>query len=125
MYNYGNGLTAETIYNNRSLSMKVVAINGSPRKGGNTEIMIRKVFETLEKAGTTTIIIAVTTRTIITRTIIGYAKAWRIFLFKLYSFSIYSANCPSTKSNSPEVSPALSILTKNAEKIFGCLEKAS
>jgi len=31
--------------------MKVLAINGSPRKGGNTEIMIRKVFESLEQAG--------------------------------------------------------------------------
>lgn len=29
--------------------MKVVAINGSPRKGGNTEIMLKKVLETLEK----------------------------------------------------------------------------
>ena len=27
--------------------MKVVAFNGSPRKGGNTEQMIEKVFETL------------------------------------------------------------------------------
>jgi len=31
--------------------MKVVAFNGSPRKGGNTEILIRKVFEELEKEG--------------------------------------------------------------------------
>ncbi|MFI4911787.1 MAG: flavodoxin family protein [Sedimentisphaeraceae bacterium JB056] len=31
--------------------MKVLAINGSPRKGGNTETIIRKVFEPLEKAG--------------------------------------------------------------------------
>ncbi|AQT69550.1 2-amino-4-deoxychorismate dehydrogenase [Anaerohalosphaera lusitana] len=31
--------------------MKVLGINGSPRKGGNTEIMMRKVFEPLEKAG--------------------------------------------------------------------------
>ena len=29
--------------------MKVVAFNGSPRKGGNTEILIRMVFEELEK----------------------------------------------------------------------------
>ena len=28
--------------------MKVVAFNGSPRKGGNTETMIRKVFEALQ-----------------------------------------------------------------------------
>ncbi|MBW8016959.1 MAG: flavodoxin family protein [Planctomycetes bacterium] len=39
--------------------MKVVAINGSPRKGGNTEIMIRKVFEPLEKAGIETELIQV------------------------------------------------------------------
>ncbi len=31
--------------------MKVLAINGSPRKNGNTELMIRKVFEPLEQAG--------------------------------------------------------------------------
>jgi multimeric flavodoxin WrbA len=31
--------------------MKVIGINGSPRKGGNTELMIRKVFEELEAAG--------------------------------------------------------------------------
>jgi multimeric flavodoxin WrbA len=31
--------------------MKVVAINGSPRKNGNTTIIIRKVFEELEKEG--------------------------------------------------------------------------
>jgi multimeric flavodoxin WrbA len=31
--------------------MKVVAINGSPRKNGNTTIIIRKVFEEIEKEG--------------------------------------------------------------------------
>ena len=31
--------------------MKVVAINGSPRKNGNTELMLRKVLETVEKHG--------------------------------------------------------------------------
>ncbi len=31
--------------------MKVVAINGSPRKGGNTEILLRKVLEPLSAAG--------------------------------------------------------------------------
>lgn len=31
--------------------MKAVAINGSPRKGGNTEIMLKKVLEPLEAAG--------------------------------------------------------------------------
>lgn len=31
--------------------MKVIGINGSPRKGGNTEILIKTVFQELEKAG--------------------------------------------------------------------------
>ncbi|MDA3798821.1 MAG: flavodoxin family protein [Kiritimatiellae bacterium] len=31
--------------------MKVIGINGSPRKGGNTEQMINKVFEQLEAEG--------------------------------------------------------------------------
>lgn len=31
--------------------MKVLGINGSPRRGGNTEIMIRRVFAPLEQAG--------------------------------------------------------------------------
>ena len=31
--------------------MKVVAFNGSPRKGGNTGILIGKIFEELEKEG--------------------------------------------------------------------------
>jgi len=31
--------------------MKVVTINGSPRKGGNTEILLRKVLEPLSSAG--------------------------------------------------------------------------
>jgi multimeric flavodoxin WrbA len=39
--------------------MKVIAINGSPRKGGNTEIMIRKVFEPLEAAAIETELIQV------------------------------------------------------------------
>lgn len=39
--------------------MKVLAINGSPRKGGNTEIMIRKVFEPLEEAGIETELVQV------------------------------------------------------------------
>ncbi len=39
--------------------MKVVAINGSPRKGGNTEIMIRKLFEPLEAAGIETELIRI------------------------------------------------------------------
>lgn len=34
--------------------MRVVAFNGSARKDGNTAVMIRQVFEELEKAGITT-----------------------------------------------------------------------
>lgn len=39
--------------------MKVVAFNGSPRKGGNTEFMIKKVFKELEKEGIETELIQV------------------------------------------------------------------
>ncbi len=31
--------------------MKVIAINASPRQGGNTELMLKKVLETVEKHG--------------------------------------------------------------------------
>ena len=31
--------------------MKAIAINGSPRKGGNTEILLRKVLVPLSSAG--------------------------------------------------------------------------
>jgi len=31
--------------------MKIIGINGSPRRGGNTEILIKTVFEELEKEG--------------------------------------------------------------------------
>ena len=31
--------------------MKVLAINGSPRKGGNTELLLRKILEPLAAAG--------------------------------------------------------------------------
>jgi multimeric flavodoxin WrbA len=34
--------------------MKAIAINGSPRPGGNTEILLRKVLEPLEAAGWST-----------------------------------------------------------------------
>lgn len=34
--------------------MKALAINGSPRAGGNTEILLKKVLESLEAAGWTT-----------------------------------------------------------------------
>jgi multimeric flavodoxin WrbA len=39
--------------------MKVVAINGSPRKDGNTSILIRYIFEELEKEGITTELIQI------------------------------------------------------------------
>jgi multimeric flavodoxin WrbA len=39
--------------------MKVIGINGSPRKGGNTEIMIREVFKPLNQAGIETELIQV------------------------------------------------------------------
>lgn len=39
--------------------MKVVAFNGSPRKGGNTEHLIRKVFAPLEAAGIETELIRI------------------------------------------------------------------
>lgn len=39
--------------------MRVVAVNGSPRKGGNTEILLRKVLERLEAAGWDTELIQV------------------------------------------------------------------
>jgi len=34
--------------------LKVVGINGSPRKGGNTEILIKKAFDILEEKGIST-----------------------------------------------------------------------
>jgi len=39
--------------------MKVVAFNGSPRKGGNTELLIKEVLKVLEKKGIKTEIIQV------------------------------------------------------------------
>jgi multimeric flavodoxin WrbA len=39
--------------------MKVVAFNGSPRKGGNTEILIKEVFKVLEENGIKTELIQV------------------------------------------------------------------
>lgn len=39
--------------------MKVLAVNGSPRKGGNTEILLRKVLEPLEGEGWDTQLIQV------------------------------------------------------------------
>lgn len=44
--------------------MKVLGINGSPRKGGNTEIMMKKVFEPLQAAGIETELIQVGGKTI-------------------------------------------------------------
>jgi multimeric flavodoxin WrbA len=37
--------------NLKDLYMKVLGINGSPRRGGNTELLIREVFKVLEKEG--------------------------------------------------------------------------
>lgn len=37
--------------------MKIVAFNGSPRKGGNTEMLIKEVFKPLEQAGIETEIV--------------------------------------------------------------------
>ena len=31
--------------------MKIVAFNGSPRKGGNTEMLINEVFKPIQEAG--------------------------------------------------------------------------
>jgi multimeric flavodoxin WrbA len=39
--------------------MKVLAVNGSPRKGGNTEILLRGVLEPLEAAGWETSLVQV------------------------------------------------------------------
>ena len=39
--------------------MKVVAINGSPRKGGNTEILLRKALEPIAEAGIETELIQI------------------------------------------------------------------
>ncbi|MHC5116955.1 MAG: flavodoxin family protein [Planctomycetota bacterium] len=39
--------------------MKVIGINGSPRKGGNTETIIRKTFEPLKAAGIQTELIQI------------------------------------------------------------------
>jgi multimeric flavodoxin WrbA len=39
--------------------MKVVAFNGSPRKGGNTEILLREVLKALEKEGIETELVQV------------------------------------------------------------------
>ena len=42
------------IMDQKETIMKAIAINGSPRSGGNTEIMLRKVLEPLEAAGWST-----------------------------------------------------------------------
>jgi len=39
--------------------MKAIAINGSPRKGGNTEILLRKVLEPIAEAGIKTELIQI------------------------------------------------------------------
>jgi len=42
--------------------MKVVGFNGSPRKDGNTGILIHKVFRELEKEGIETELVQLSTR---------------------------------------------------------------
>jgi len=37
------------VYFSKKLAMKVLGINCSPRKGGNTELLIKEVFKSLEK----------------------------------------------------------------------------
>ncbi len=54
--------------------MKVVAFNGSPRKGGNTEFLLRKVFEPLEMAGIETELVQVGGKPI--RGCIACMKCW-------------------------------------------------
>jgi multimeric flavodoxin WrbA len=54
--------------------MKVVAFNGSPRKGGNTEILIKKVFEPLAAAGIETELVQVGGKPI--RGCISCGKCW-------------------------------------------------
>lgn len=44
--------------------MKVLGINGSPRKGGNTEILIKTVFAELEKEGIETELVQIGGKTI-------------------------------------------------------------
>jgi multimeric flavodoxin WrbA len=39
--------------------MKTIAINGSPRKGGNTEFLLKKVLEPITDAGIATELIQV------------------------------------------------------------------
>ncbi len=43
--------TASSHDNERRNKMKVIGFNGSPRKDGNTGILIHKVFHELEKEG--------------------------------------------------------------------------
>jgi hypothetical protein len=35
----------------KEIIMKAISINGSPRQGGNTEVMLKKVLEPLEASG--------------------------------------------------------------------------
>ena len=54
--------------------MKVVAINGSPRKGGNTEQLIRMVFRELENEGIDTELIHIGGKPL--RSCIACMKCW-------------------------------------------------
>jgi multimeric flavodoxin WrbA len=48
-----HGKSSDAQYS-KEVIMKAIAINGSPRSGGNTEIMLKKVLEPLEAAGWST-----------------------------------------------------------------------
>lgn len=54
--------------------MKVLAVNGSPRKGGNTETLIRTVFEVVENEGIETELIHIGGKII--RGCTACAKCW-------------------------------------------------
>lgn len=50
-YSNAHSDTHLCIFEENKIRMKALAINGSPRAGGNTEVLLKKVLETLESAG--------------------------------------------------------------------------
>lgn len=50
-YSNAHSDTHLCIFEENKIRMKALAINGSPRVGGNTEVLLKKVLETLESAG--------------------------------------------------------------------------
>jgi len=54
-----NPSPVEIVNQNQNQIMKVVAFNGSPRKNGNTEILLRRVLQPIEEAGLDTELIQV------------------------------------------------------------------